>query len=195
MWYDFEINVILHDLIYSNDSYQAWVLANICFGKTCTSHFLFQVIEELLDLGTEVDILDEQERTPLHFAVVVNRMSVLKFLIKKGKCLKKMVKGIIPISSLFSWFPCFEFFLKVINLRECHILGAIWNICVLALKLEIWLHMNDGFHYYEFWIGGNFSKTDTWVSVRYMNSQNKKMVKYSSCQLCLYKFLGNICLY
>ena len=38
---------------------------------------MFQLIKLLLDSGFEVDIRDNQDRTPLHFAVVANRISVL----------------------------------------------------------------------------------------------------------------------
>ena len=36
-----------------------------------------------------MDIRDEQERTPLHFAVVANRISVIQLLIKSGNSLRK----------------------------------------------------------------------------------------------------------
>ena len=36
---------------------------------------LFQLIKLLLDNGAEVDIRDNQDRTPLHFAVVANKIS------------------------------------------------------------------------------------------------------------------------
>ena len=37
---------------------------------------MFQLIKLLLDNGAEVDIRDNQDRTPLHFAVVTNKISV-----------------------------------------------------------------------------------------------------------------------
>ena len=42
------------------------------------------MIQTLLEHGADIDILDEQHRTPLHFAVVACRMPVIKFLILKG---------------------------------------------------------------------------------------------------------------
>ena len=36
---------------------------------------MFQLIKLLLDSGAEVDIRDNQDRTPLHFAVVANKIS------------------------------------------------------------------------------------------------------------------------
>ncbi|XP_060608178.1 ankyrin repeat domain-containing protein 7-like [Ruditapes philippinarum] len=47
-------------------------------------HSSCQVIETLLDNGSDIDILDEQHRTSLHFAIVACRTSVIKLLIAKG---------------------------------------------------------------------------------------------------------------
>ena len=46
---------------------------------------LFQLIKLLVENGAHVDIKDNQDRTPLHFAVVANRLSVIQLLIKSGK--------------------------------------------------------------------------------------------------------------
>ena len=55
---------------------------------------MFQLIKLLLDSGAEVDIRDNQDRTPLHFAVVANRISVIQLLIKSGMQVQiKMVFG------------------------------------------------------------------------------------------------------
>ena len=52
---------------------------------SCLYLWLLQMIDLLLDHGAFIDILDEQHRTPLHFAVVANRIPVINLLIARGR--------------------------------------------------------------------------------------------------------------
>ncbi|WAQ99845.1 ANKR7-like protein, partial [Mya arenaria] len=48
-------------------------------------HSTYQVLRELLNTeGVDINITDEQRRTPLHFAVVTNRRSVIQLLVELG---------------------------------------------------------------------------------------------------------------
>ncbi|XP_052794875.1 ankyrin repeat domain-containing protein 7-like isoform X2 [Mya arenaria] len=48
-------------------------------------HSTYQVLRELLNTeGVDINITDEQRRTPLHFAVVANRRSVIQLLVELG---------------------------------------------------------------------------------------------------------------
>ena len=49
---------------------------------------MFKLTKYLIENGADVDIRDDQERTPLHFAVVANRISVIQLLIKSGNVIK-----------------------------------------------------------------------------------------------------------
>ena len=49
---------------------------------------MFKLTKYLIENGADVDIRDDQERTPLHFAVVANRISVIQLLIKSGNVFK-----------------------------------------------------------------------------------------------------------
>ena len=49
---------------------------------------MFKLTKYLIENGADVDIRDDQERTPLHFAVVANRISVIHLLIKSGNIFK-----------------------------------------------------------------------------------------------------------
>ena len=63
---------------------------------------MFKLTKFLIENGADVDIRDDQERTPLHFAVVANRISVIQLLIKSGNIFKLL-------GTLLTLWPMNEF--------------------------------------------------------------------------------------
>ncbi|XP_052792515.1 ankyrin repeat domain-containing protein 7-like [Mya arenaria] len=55
------------------------------WGQTTWDQHMLIVLRELLNTeGVDINITDEQRRTPLHFAVVTNRRSVIQLLVELG---------------------------------------------------------------------------------------------------------------
>ena len=76
---------------------------------------MFKLTKYLIENGADVDIRDDQERTPLHFAVVANRISVIQLLIKSGNIFKLL-------GALSILWPRNEPELKVKPIKQCMIL-------------------------------------------------------------------------